>query len=206
MKASGRSLRKSVSPKPKPAPRPAAKKTISEISDDAVRRATGHGWEEWFRRLDAFGAGELDHKSIAAKLGADYPLSGWWCQNVTGQFERERGRRVRNQACDGSFSTNSSKTIAVPLAKLYFAWADPIQRSKWLPDAPVKITTATRNKSMRLAWDGGPSRLSVSFLAKGAGKTHVAVGHDNLPTLRAMKKFKPYWGLALERLNALLIG
>ena len=79
-------------------------------------------------------------------------------------------------------------------------------RSKWLPDARVKITTATRHKSMRLTWDGGPTRLSVSFLAKGAGKSQVAVGHDNLPNLSAMKKFKRYWSGALDRLNALLVG
>lgn len=98
---------------------PGPKKSAADISDNAVRRATGHGWEERFHQLDAFGAGELDQQSVAAKLGADYPLSGWWCQKVTGRFERARGRRARKQACDGSFSTNSSKTIAVPLAKLY---------------------------------------------------------------------------------------
>ena len=174
------------------------------ISDEAVRRATGHGWQEWFRRLDATGARELDHKSIAVKLREEHRLSGWWSQNVTGEYERAHGRRVRNQTCDGSFSANTSMTVAVPVAKLYDAWADARRRAMWLPNAPLKITTANKNKSMRIAWDGGPTRLSVSFLSKGAGKSQVAVGHDNLPNLTAVQNSKPYWRGALERLRVML--
>ena len=211
MKASGPQPREKPAPPKratrsqiKPAQRRAPKNAAAGISDEAVRRATGQGWDEWFRRLDAFGACELAHPAIAAKLREQYRLSGWWSQNVTGQFERARGRRVRNQACDGSFSTNSSKTIAAPLAKLYVAWADARTRAHWLPGATMKITTANENKSMRVAWEGGSTRLSVDFLARGAKKCAVAVGHDNLPSAAAVKKMKAYWLPALERLKSLL--
>jgi hypothetical protein len=191
---------KSPAPRTRKAAAPKSTRAAG-ISDEAVRRATGQGWQEWFRRLDALGARELDHQSIAVKLREEHRLSGWWSQNVTGEYERAHGRRVRNQTCDGSFSANTSMTIAVPVAKLYGAWADARQRAKWLPNAPLKITTTSKNKSMRIAWDGGSTRLSVSFLSKGAGKSQVSVGHDNLPNLTAVRKSKAYWRAALERLK-----
>lgn len=174
------------------------------LSDGAVKRATGHDWKTWFTRIDRAGGGKLDHKAIAAHVGAKYRTAPWWSQMITVEYERARGRRVKNQMCDGSFSANTSMTVAVLVAKLYGAWTDARKRAKWLPNAPMKITTANKNKSIRIAWDGGPTRLSVSFVTKGAGKSQVAVGHDNLPTLTAVKKSKLYWRAALERLRAML--
>ena len=35
------------------------------MSDEAIRRRTGRGWEEWFDLLDEWGAAERPHKEIA---------------------------------------------------------------------------------------------------------------------------------------------
>ena len=174
------------------------------MSDAAVKRATSHDWDTWFGRLDRAGAAELDHKSIAAHVGEKYGAAPWWSQTIAGTYERARGLRVRHQGCDGSFSANASKTIAAPLAKLYAAWTNARQRAKWLPDGSMKISTATENKSLRATWDEGPSRLSVVFLTRGADKSNVALGHENLPDLRSVAKMKAYWIPALQRLKALM--
>ncbi len=195
----------------KAAPRkrePAKSLTIpSSPSDDAVRRATGRDWREWFSLLDKAGAASHDHTTIARRLGEKYPkLSPWWRQMITVHYERSRGLRVKHQKFDGSFSASASKTIGAPLAKLYDAWADARTRARWLPGAPLRIRKATRNKSMRITWDGGPTGLDVQFLAKGRSKSQVALDHEDLPNLAAVARKKAFWRAALERLKAMLEG
>jgi hypothetical protein len=176
-------------------------------SDAAVKRATGREWAEWFRRLDRAGSARQDHTTIARRLGESSPeLSPWWRQMITVHYERARGLRVTHQKFDGSFSASVSKTIGVPVAKLYEAWADARQRRRWLPDAPLKIRKATRNKSMRITWDGGPSGLDVQFLAKGPTKSQVSLDHEDLPNLAAVPKSKAYWRAALATLTEQLAG
>ena len=70
----------------------------------------------------------------------------------------------------------------------------------------MKISTATENKSLRATWDEGPSRLSVGFLTRGADKSNVALGHENLPDLRSVAMMKAYWIPGLERLKAFWSG
>ena len=63
---------------------------VLATSDDAIRQRTGSGWEEWFDRLDAWGAAERTHREIArwvaAQLGIE-PLA-WSAQAITASYER----------------------------------------------------------------------------------------------------------------------
>ena len=54
--------------KPEPLPPRAAEPPFSEA---AVRKATGKGWDDWFRILDAWGAHEHTHTEIARHVNAD---------------------------------------------------------------------------------------------------------------------------------------
>lgn len=174
------------------------------MSDESVHRATGQTWDEWFGILDAKGSANLPHKEIATYLQSKHELSGWWSQMITVTYERARGKRVKNQKCDGSFSANVSRTVAVPVAKLFAMWTDAKLRSKWLPGAPLRVSKATTNKSLRLIWDEGRSRVNVGFVAMGRSKSQVALGHDNLPNIAAVKRSKAYWSEALERMKIVL--
>jgi len=95
-----------------------------------------------------------------------------------------------------------SKVVNVPLSDLYAAWESPTRRSKWLARKPLKIRTATKNKSMRLDWVDGGQILSVNFYSKGKDKSQVALQHGKLPDARAAEKAKVYWGNTLETLKA----
>jgi hypothetical protein len=55
-----------------------------EVSDEAVKKATGKAWRWWFSLLDRVGACAISHREIARWL-SDKKLikSGWWCQMVT---------------------------------------------------------------------------------------------------------------------------
>jgi hypothetical protein len=58
------------------------------MSDEAIRRRTGRGWEEWFDLLDEWGAAERPHREIARwvaeQLGIE-PLV-WDAQAVTTSY------------------------------------------------------------------------------------------------------------------------
>src|SRR5687767_6681815 len=56
-------------------------------SDDAVRRGTGKGWNEWLRILDSWGATEHPHREIARYLSEEQGVGGWWAQSVTVGYE-----------------------------------------------------------------------------------------------------------------------
>ena len=91
------------------------------MSDDAVQAKTGKTWAEWFALLDADGAERLDHKGIVALLRDQYGVGSWWQQMVTVTYEQARGRRERHETPAG-YQVSVSRTVGVPLARLYAAW------------------------------------------------------------------------------------
>ncbi|MEY2562953.1 MAG: hypothetical protein QOH88_1146 [Verrucomicrobiota bacterium] len=174
------------------------------MSDGAVHRATGQTWDEWFAILDAKGATQLAHKEIARYLETAHELPSWWAQTVTVAYERARGLRAMNQRSDGSFSTSVSRTVPVPVERLFAIWSETKLRAKWLADAPLTVRKATPNKSLRLVWNGGQSRVNVDFLAKGRSKSQVSLDHENLPNAASVKQRKLYWSEAMERMKIAL--
>lgn len=174
------------------------------ISSAAVERATGKPWEEWLRVLDKAGARGWPHKEIAAYLHGSCGVGGWWSQMVTVGYEQARGMRQKHQVADG-FRISGSKTVNVPVAALYRAWAEPRRRGRWLPGADLEVRRATRNKSMRMTWEPGRGATDVvaNFYARGAGKSLVSVEHGKLASAAAGRRMKAFWG---ERLGAMKAG
>ena len=44
------------------------RQVVHPISVEAVKKATGKTWDEWFILLDRLGAGKMEHKLIARLL------------------------------------------------------------------------------------------------------------------------------------------
>ncbi|HET7769636.1 MAG TPA: SRPBCC domain-containing protein [Chloroflexota bacterium] len=126
------------------------------MSDAALRRKTGRGWEEWLEVIDAWGGATRTHPEIASWLMSEHGVEGWWAQSVTVGYERARGKRAMGQLVDG-FSATASKTVNVPLERLYDAVADGRRRARWLPNAPLAVSSATPHKSVRGVWEERPS-------------------------------------------------
>ena len=166
-------------------------------SDERIRERTGRGWEEWFDLLDEWGAAALSHRDIgrrvAAELGID-PLA-WSAQAITMSFERSRGLRAVGQRADG-FAVTAQKTVAVPVERLFDAFADDRLRER----------TATRPRSARFDWDGGDSRVNVTFAAKSGASSLVAVEHARLADAGEAERMKAYWRERLTALKAELEG
>ena len=173
------------------------------ISDEAVKKATGRGWSEWFRILDKEGAKKKTHQEIANTLYEKHGVPGWWSQMVTVTWEQERGLRDVHQQ-GGGYTANVSRTYAVSVDDLFRAWNDTRRRKTWLADK-ITIRTATAPKSMRITWKDATS-VEVGFYAKGDAKSSVAVQHSKLAKRADVDEKKKFWADALERLRATLEG
>jgi hypothetical protein len=172
-----------------------------KTSDEKIRARTGRGWEEWFGILDEWGAPDRTHREIARwlaeQLGID-PLA-WNAQAITASYELTRGLREVGEKDDG-FAITASRTVAVPVERLYEAVVRPAARRDWLPDGQLTERTATRPKSARFDWAEGPTRVHVTFLARGESRSTVAIEHRRLADAREANRMKSYWR---ERLGVL---
>lgn len=179
----------------------AAKKSAN-VSDDAVRAATGKDWNAWFAVLDRGNATRMTHREIVAYLGRYRSLSDWWRQMVTVAYEQSRGLRAKHERPDG-FSVSRSKTLPLPVASLYDCWMDVRSRARWMGKKPLKIRKATRNKSIRITWVDGKTSVEVDFYSKGESKSQVTVQHNKLSSAAEARKMKAFWGEVLESLENL---
>ena len=175
------------------------------MSDEAVKAKTGKDWAEWFQILDAAGAQQMNHKEIVAYLVEHHQVGAWWQQMVTVTYEQARGLRARHEQ-PGGFQISRSRTLAVPAERVFAAWEDEEQRERWLRDTGLTVRKATPNKSLRITWADGETRLDVELYSKGEQKTQVTVQHSGLKDAGQAEQMKTYWREALTRLEAFLSG
>jgi hypothetical protein len=180
---------------------PQAAESWLATSDERIRERTGRGWEEWFDLLDDWGAAERPHREIsrwvADQLGIG-PLV-WEAQAVTSSYERTRGLRAVGETEQG-FAVSATRTVAVPVERLFDAVVDESQRLTWLPDGELSERTATRPKSARFDWGDGATRVIVVFESKGEAKSTMALQHVRLRDGQEAERMKAYWR---ERVTAL---
>jgi uncharacterized protein YndB with AHSA1/START domain len=179
--------------------------TAPRMSDAAVKAKTGKEWNEWFATLDKVGAKKMTHQEIVKLLNTKYGVGSWWQQMVTVTYEQARGLRKVHEKPEG-YEISASRTIGVPLAKLYKAFADEKMRSRWFKESGLVVRKATPNKSMRATWIDGKTSLEIGFYAKGDEKSQVALQHSKLANEKAAAKMKSYWNKALDRLSEMLSG
>ena len=123
----------------------------------------------------------------------------WNAQAITGGYERARGGRAVGQHADG-YRVSASKTVRVPVDRLFDAFVDADLRARWLPDGDLRERTATRPRSARFDWNGDGTRLHVTFASKGDDRSTVSVSHERLADAKERERMKSYWK---ERMTAL---
>jgi hypothetical protein len=171
---------------------------LAGLSDESVKKATGRAWEKWVALLDKADAKEMSHPALTKHIRATYDTPAWWTQMVAVGYERIRGLRAQGQQRSGDWSVSKSKTVGVPLAKLYAAF-NARGRAKWMDGVKLTVRGATPNKSMRLRWEDG-SPIDVGFMSKGDLKSQVALEHRKLASKVEADRMRAFW---TERLNAL---
>lgn len=173
------------------------------MSEAAVRRGTGKGWDEWFRILDDWGATSRTHSEIAAYLGAEHGVGPWWTQSVSVGYERARGMRRPHQGPQG-FRVGVSRTFPVGVMELCLAFEDDARRRRWLEAGTLRLRTSQRGKSARYDFRDGTSRVHAYFTSKGRGKCSLAIQHERLPDAADVEKMRAFWKERLTRLGEIL--
>ena len=173
------------------------------MSDEAIRRRTGRGWEDRFDLIDEWGGEQRAHREIARWLSEDQGIDGWSAQSVTVGYERARGGRALGEHADG-FTVTASKTIAVPVERLFDAFVEGELRGRWAPGVELRLRTSTRPRSARFDVGDGPTRLVAGFMAMGDAKSQVGLSHERLPDAAEADRMKPFWRERVVRLKELL--
>ena len=191
-------------------------------SDDAVRAATGRGWDDWFARLDAVGAVELDHKAIVTILRDREGLtSGWWQQSVTVAYEKARGLRAPvGETADAGFQVGVQRTVDLGAEAAWTWLTTGPGRDAWLgradalslePGASYRCQDGTEGeirsldpgRRLRATWRPpawpAPSPVQITITPKGARCT-VGFHHERLPDAEARETMKARWRAVLAEL------
>ena len=153
--------------------------------------------------LDKAGAKKMTHQEIVKYLNAKQGVGPWWQQMVTVTYERARGLRDVHQKPAG-YEISVSRTINVPINRVYHSFADNKARKAWLAEDGLAVRKGTPNKSMLVTWNDVKTSLQISFISKTKDKSQVVVQHSKLPNAKAATTMKNYWGKALDRLRVSL--
>lgn len=181
-----------------PTAKPVAAAAPPPVPEEAVRKATGRGWDEWFAILDDAGAVTWKHPVIARWLAAEHGISGWWAQGITVGFERARGLRAEHERPSG-FSLSVTKTVNVPVEQLHDAFANARARKTWL-DHAVRVSSGTPPRTINFPWGDG-SRVAVRFESRGPTKSQVALQQAPLADAAAVELLRAYWRSRLTALK-----
>jgi len=172
-------------------------------SDEAVVKATGRRWQRWFELLDDWGAANRSHTETARWLTAEQGVANWWAQSITVTYERARGLRAPGQHPSG-WAVGATKTVAVPVERLFAAFEDEALRGRWLPGADLRLRTATPSKVARYDWEDGSTRVHAFFERLAESKSRLAVQHERLPGADTAEEMKAFWRERLAELKTLL--
>jgi len=162
-----------------------------EVSDDAVRTATGRGWDEWCDAIDAWPDRVDGHSAIAAYVEAEFDISGWWAQTVTVGYERITGLRLPYQMSDGTFTANKSKTITVDAETIRDMLIQPSEHADLFPGHKTELRSQPGTKSIRIAIGGGTALFGVA--AKDNGRCTVSIAHEKLTNVDDVEWWRFYW-------------
>ena len=173
------------------------------ISDQAVQKATGRSWEEWFALLNNAEAGHLRHKEIAQKLYAEHDVKGWWAQNITVEFERLIGRRDHGQRGDGDYELSVNKTLGGTMDSALVSWQELVGDARAFNDVTFSNEPSTSKTDNWRYWrvnlaDG--TRINIIISQKDAGKAQLTVQHRKLKSSEDAGRWKLYWKSLLHDL------
>jgi hypothetical protein len=172
-----------------------------EMSDEAVRAATGRAWDEWWKVIDAWPADGRDHAAIATWIQEAHGIDGWWAQTVTVGYERITGRRLPHQMADGTFTANKSRTVGVDADDLRALLLDDDGRHALFGGLETQLRSRPSAKAVRLVV--GPGTALLALEARPDGRTKVTVAHGKLPDHGDVDHWKAFWSEWLDALDDL---
>lgn len=174
----------------------------SQLSDAAVRAATGRTPDEWFGILDAQGATSWPHSAIARWLvekhdGIHDGIDGWWAQGVTVRYEQARGMRAPGQMADGTYTAGASKVIpgdqGEALEHAVAAFSEKLGMD------PVSVNPTAKYPTARWRLPGGEIVLATVNPSHN-GRTGIAMSHTKIADPERVGAAKAALASVLEQL------
>lgn len=162
-----------------------------EVSEEAVRAATGRGWEDWCDLIDGWPGHTDGHTAIAAHLQDAHGVDGWWAQTVTVGWERITGRRLPHQQPDGTFTAGKSRTITIDPDQLRAMLLDDHDRADLLGGLEAVVRSDPTAKTIRLGIGGGIAQVAIA--PTGDGRAKVTVQHAKLDSIDDVDRWKHFW-------------
>lgn len=171
---------------------------------EGVRRGTGRDREEWFALLDQWGASGRPYREVAGWLTGEHGISRWWAQKLVVEYEQARGLRAPGARPDGTFEVGASKTVAVPVERLFEMVTDAGGLARWLPGVALDERAADAPRVARYGWPDGASRVVFEFAATGESRSQLTVLHQRIPDASTAAGLKEFWRARLGLLKAMV--
>lgn len=170
-----------------------------EFGDDAVREATGKGWNEWCEVIDAGPDHGGDHTKMAAYLRDELNVDVWWSHGIAVGYERITGLRLPYQRPDGTFTAGRSATLSIDAPALRSSLLDHEDRAELFPGYDTALLSAPRAKAIRVSIGPGVAQFGIDDA--GEGRTKVSIQHSKLPNYDDVAEWKFYWGEWLDAVD-----
>ena len=180
---------------------------VTPSNTSAIAAATGRPWDEWVDLLEAAGAREMNHTTIAQLTLEHMPDSvkqrEWWAQGTAIAYEQHAGLRVPGQSCTGDFQFSTSRTVPGDKDVALNAWLAVVDSREEFGGIPMESEPTTSSTEKWRYWraplaDG--SRVSVNISDKPKGKASVSISHTKLGSAEAIEFWKPLWKDLLAQL------
>ena len=185
------------------------------ISDEAVKKATGRDWAAWLKVLDSAGAKTMNHKKIVAAVkkhwlaGHSSKSEGWYAQMVTVEYERRRGKRKLGQTADAGYQIGVTKTLPISKKQAWDLLMSPAGKKLWAGrGVKTEKRTGRDGEFMRMTWESSqlkePSVLQLRVGDRETSKgTCISFHQEKLSSGAEREKMKQHWKNALATLAEL---
>ncbi len=197
----------------------------NEMSAEAIRKATGKSWDDWYGLMDKFGGAAKGRKALGEFLLKKHGVDAWWTTTLIVEYEKAR-KVVEKDGQPKGYNICVTKAIKAKPAQVFDAFSSAAKLGKWL-GAGTKldfreggsletagghrgsIKKINPGKLIRFTWEGqrhAAGELVEVKLQPSGEKCSVILTHDRIQTRDAADGLRTAWGQALDTLKAQLEG
>src|SRR5688572_12017177 len=173
-----------------------ARATPQNYSDEAIQKATGKTWAEWFAILDAAGARNMTHREITHWLYEQGYTESMWGQCVAIGYEQAMGRREVGQDCYGQYFATGRRIFDGTLDSVLERWVAGTASMTTFGTAslaaPPKTSATAKWRYWRASLDDG-SKVNVNISHTSGGRVLLQIDHRNVGNKAAVDAWKAYW-------------
>ena len=179
------------------------------ISDEAVKKATGRDWAGWLRVLDKAGAKKMDHKEIVKKLRGYKGVSHWYAQMITVEYERRRHKRKLGQTAGAGYQIGVTKTLPISKKQAWDLVMSPAGKKLWAGrGVKTEKRTGREGEFMRMTWESAvlkePSVLQLRVGDRETSRgTCISFHQEKLSSGAERERMRRHWKDVLTKLAEL---